>query len=35
VVSSHPLCGGLPADPSWESLRLVCEKVMPALRTGG
>ncbi len=35
VVSSHPLCGGLPADPSWESLRLVCEKVMPAVRAAG
>ncbi|MFL6062455.1 MAG: LLM class flavin-dependent oxidoreductase [Marmoricola sp.] len=32
VVSSHPLCGGLPAEPSWESLRLVCERVMPAVR---
>ncbi|MFL6154496.1 MAG: hypothetical protein ACJ72D_00275, partial [Marmoricola sp.] len=31
VVSNHPLCGGLPAEPSWESLRLVCETVMPAL----
>ncbi|MFL6023926.1 MAG: LLM class flavin-dependent oxidoreductase [Marmoricola sp.] len=31
VVSSHPLCGGLPAEPSWESLRLVCETVIPAL----
>lgn len=33
VVTSHPLCAGLPAEPSWESLRLICEKVMPALRT--
>lgn len=32
VVTNHPLCAGLPADPSWESLRLVCEQVMPALR---
>ena len=32
VVSSHPLCGGMPVEPSWESLRLVCEKVMPAVR---
>jgi len=31
VVSSHPLCGGLPAEPSWASLRLVCETVMPAV----
>jgi alkanesulfonate monooxygenase SsuD/methylene tetrahydromethanopterin reductase-like flavin-dependent oxidoreductase (luciferase family) len=32
VVSSHPLCGGLPEEPSWESLRLVCEKVLPAVK---
>lgn len=31
LVSSHPACGGLPVEPSWESLRLICEKVMPAL----
>ena len=31
VVSSHPLCGGLPAEPSWESLRLISEKVLPAV----
>jgi alkanesulfonate monooxygenase SsuD/methylene tetrahydromethanopterin reductase-like flavin-dependent oxidoreductase (luciferase family) len=34
VVSSHPLCGGLPEEPSWESLRLVCETVMPAVKAG-
>jgi len=32
LVTCHPACGGLPAEPSWESLRLVCETVMPALR---
>lgn len=32
AVTSHPMCGGLPADPSWESLRLTGEVVMPALR---
>lgn len=32
LVTSHPACGGLPADPSWESLRLVCETVLPAVR---
>ncbi len=32
AVSTHPLCGGLPAEPSWESLRLICERVRPALR---
>jgi alkanesulfonate monooxygenase SsuD/methylene tetrahydromethanopterin reductase-like flavin-dependent oxidoreductase (luciferase family) len=31
LVSSHPACGGLPAEPSWESLRLICEVVRPAL----
>jgi len=34
VVSSHPLCGGLPEEPSWESLRLVCETVLPAVKAG-
>jgi alkanesulfonate monooxygenase SsuD/methylene tetrahydromethanopterin reductase-like flavin-dependent oxidoreductase (luciferase family) len=32
LVTSHPACGGLPAEPSWESLRLVCEIVLPAVR---
>jgi hypothetical protein len=32
LVTSHPACGGLPAEPSWESLRLVSEVVLPALR---
>lgn len=32
LVTSHPACGGLPAEPSWESLRLVSEVVMPAVR---
>lgn len=31
LISTHPACGGLPAEPSWESLRLICEKVRPAL----
>jgi alkanesulfonate monooxygenase SsuD/methylene tetrahydromethanopterin reductase-like flavin-dependent oxidoreductase (luciferase family) len=35
AVSSHPMCGGLPPDPSWESLRLICERVAPALRSPG
>lgn len=30
VVTSHPLCGGMPEEPSWESLRLISEVVMPA-----
>jgi alkanesulfonate monooxygenase SsuD/methylene tetrahydromethanopterin reductase-like flavin-dependent oxidoreductase (luciferase family) len=32
LVTSHPACGGLPPEPSWESLRLICETVMPAVR---
>lgn len=32
LVTVHPACGGLPADPSWASLRLVAETVLPALR---
>ena len=27
LVTSHPACGGLPAEPSWESLRLISETV--------
>jgi alkanesulfonate monooxygenase SsuD/methylene tetrahydromethanopterin reductase-like flavin-dependent oxidoreductase (luciferase family) len=32
LVTSHPACGGLPAEPSWQSLRLVSETVLPAVR---
>ena len=32
LVTSHPACGGLPAEPSWESLRLISEVVLPAVR---
>ena len=31
AVSAHPLCGGMPEEPSWESVRLICERVAPAL----
>ncbi len=31
MVASHPACGGLPAEPSWHSLRLVTETVLPAV----
>lgn len=27
----HPLCGGLPVDEGWRSLRLFCEDVLPRL----
>jgi len=32
LVTSHPACGGLPTEPSWESVRLISETVMPAVR---
>ncbi|TQF67028.1 LLM class flavin-dependent oxidoreductase [Rhodococcus spelaei] len=31
VVTSHPLCGGMPEEPAWESLRLISEVVRPAV----
>ena len=31
LVTTHPACGGLPAEPSWESLRLIGDRGMPAL----
>jgi alkanesulfonate monooxygenase SsuD/methylene tetrahydromethanopterin reductase-like flavin-dependent oxidoreductase (luciferase family) len=32
LVTSHPACGGLPAEPSWASLRLISETVIPVAR---
>jgi alkanesulfonate monooxygenase SsuD/methylene tetrahydromethanopterin reductase-like flavin-dependent oxidoreductase (luciferase family) len=32
LVTNHPACGGLPAEPSWASLRAVSEVVLPAVR---
>lgn len=32
LVTSHPACGGLPAEPSWASLRAISEVVLPAVR---
>lgn len=32
LINSHPACGGLPAEPSWESLRLIGETVLPRVR---
>jgi alkanesulfonate monooxygenase SsuD/methylene tetrahydromethanopterin reductase-like flavin-dependent oxidoreductase (luciferase family) len=32
AVITHPLCGGMPTDVSWESLRLLGETVLPAVR---
>lgn len=31
LVTMHPCCGGLPAEPSWETLRLITETVKPTL----
>lgn len=31
VLTLHPAIGGLPEDPSWETVRLVAETVAPAL----
>lgn len=31
LVTCHPGCGGLPPEPSWASLRLMVERVLPAL----
>src|SRR3954454_7685783 len=32
LVTSHPACGGLPAETSLEAPRLVSETVLPAVR---
>ncbi|TYL51337.1 LLM class flavin-dependent oxidoreductase [Nocardioides sp. BGMRC 2183] len=34
LITSHPACGALPAEPSWESLRLLSETVLPAVDGG-
>lgn len=31
-MTLHPLIGGLPIDEGWESLRLLVERVLPALK---
>ena len=32
-VALHPLIGGLPLEEGWQSLRLLVERVLPALKT--
>lgn len=32
VLLTQPLCGGLPPELAWRSLRLIAERVLPALR---
>lgn len=32
LIANHPLCGGIPIEAGWESLRLLGEEVLPAVR---
>jgi alkanesulfonate monooxygenase SsuD/methylene tetrahydromethanopterin reductase-like flavin-dependent oxidoreductase (luciferase family) len=32
LVTVHPLCGGMPPEAGWASLRLIGDEVLPALR---
>lgn len=32
ALSLHPLCGGMPIDSAWQSLELVVDKVLPAVK---
>lgn len=32
LIANHPLCGGMPIDAAWESLRLIGERVLPDVR---
>ncbi|AVZ38201.1 MULTISPECIES: LLM class flavin-dependent oxidoreductase [unclassified Dietzia] len=32
LITSHPLCGGMPVAAAWESLRLMGERVLPNVR---
>ena len=32
ALALHPLCGGCPPELAWETLELVADKVLPALR---
>ena len=32
LISTHPLCGGIPLDAAWESMRLLGERVLPRIR---
>ena len=31
LITNHPLCGGMPIDVGWESLRLIGERVLPVV----
>jgi hypothetical protein len=32
LITNHPLCGGIPVEAGWESLRLLGERVLPEVR---
>ena len=32
LIATHPLCGGIPIEAGWESMRLLGEKVLPQIR---
>lgn len=32
LIATHPLCGGIPLDAAWESMRLLGESVLPRIR---
>lgn len=32
LITTHPLCGGIPIEAGWESLRLLGERVLPEIR---
>lgn len=32
LITNHPLCGGMPIEAGWESLRLLGERVLPEVR---
>ena len=34
VLVTQPLCGGLPPESAWQSLRLIAERVIPAVQAG-
>ncbi|MEU8530743.1 MULTISPECIES: LLM class flavin-dependent oxidoreductase [Streptomyces] len=31
----HPLCGGMPVEEGWRSMRLLCESALPRLKASG
>ena len=35
LLSCHPLCGGMPIEAGWDSMRLLAERVLPEIGTRG